>query len=72
MSENISDWLPGVLCDAQLEHLFKEHVIKGKKPQEFGESSFDLSISKSAWEMKNGCLKPSKENYKQQLQNIKD
>lgn len=55
----IHDWLPGVLCDKQLLHLFETGVIAGSRPADFGKSSIDLTISGEAWKLPFGALKPS-------------
>lgn len=64
----IRDWLPGVLCKSQLERLFGR-VILGERPADFDKSSIDLTLSRDAWQLTQGALKPSRRPYLHQKHN---
>lgn len=71
--DDIRHWLPGVLCNKQLEYLHTNKVIRGTQPAEFGESSLDLTLGKRGWEMPHGGLKPAQKNsYAANIEKNKD
>ncbi|HBJ83891.1 MAG TPA: hypothetical protein DDZ88_08490 [Verrucomicrobiales bacterium] len=67
MSALFRDWLPGVLNGQQLDALYRDGAILGSKPGEFGKSSMDLTLSREAWRLPLGSVKPSKEIFSNQL-----
>ncbi|WP_395742183.1 2'-deoxycytidine 5'-triphosphate deaminase domain-containing protein [Prosthecobacter sp.] len=70
---DVKEWLPGALCSKQLEYLFDQEVIKGERPSEFGESSFDLTISDSkAYMLPKGGVKPAGDGYGVLTTKLKD
>jgi len=74
MSEPWKDWIPGVLSKEQVRDLCKEECItnvknwdskkKGENP--IDHSSIDLTLSNESYEMVNGSIKPTRDNYYKQ------
>lgn len=66
-------WIPGVLSKAQVQLLCDKGYIHGVDPagKAIDLSSLDLSLSSTAYEMKDGSVKPSEDDYDHLLQNTR-
>ncbi len=64
-------WLPGVLSSDQMKELAKRGYITNipEHGLQVDNSSFDLHLSGNGWEMIDGAIKPSLENYENYLRN---
>ena len=51
-------WVPGVLCKAQMKALWKQGLIIGENEPKWDGSSFNLTLSSTAYEMLQGSVKP--------------
>jgi dCTP deaminase len=76
MNEPWKDWIPGVLSKEQVQDLCKEECIKSvkgwdskkKSGNPIDHSSIDLTLSKEAYEMANGSIKPTEQDvYKRTI-----
>lgn len=57
-----AEWVPGVLCPAQINALYRANFIGGRKPEADG-SAFDLTLGSSAWILNKGAVKPTGKNF---------
>src|SRR5260221_3764645 len=59
-----NDWIPGVVSKFQVEQLVKEGALKHLEPSNYkDESSVDLVLGDTAYEMTNGAVKPFGDDY---------
>lgn len=60
----ISDWIPGVLSRAQVQHLSDEGHLLDIVPTAIDESAVDLHLTETGYHLPNGSVKPaSGKNY---------
>lgn len=65
------DWIPGVLCKEQVQELCKKEYIKNvknwdsknKEENPIDHSSIDLTLSNEGYEMVNGSIKPTQQDF---------
>jgi dCTP deaminase len=76
MTKNLTpwdNWLPGALCETQLNELFElGHISKTyNSPPSFDGSSFNLTLSDKAYKMLKGAVTPVRPGYLHELEESK-
>lgn len=69
MPEIWDSWVPGVLSKRQLREVHKAGFIKHATGDGFDHSALDLHLSKDAFELKGGSVKPFGNDYFRQITN---
>ncbi len=67
--DEIKNWSPGVLSNKQINTLIRRDVLHGieEDSKDIGLSSFDLHITSEAYELQQGCIRPSAKSFSDQV-----
>jgi len=64
LPEPWKDWSPGVLCESQIEELYKSGYIENWIKKDIDGSSFDLHLADEGFELLDGTIKPCGADYR--------